>query len=71
MEDNSQSPAKLTKAQAAKKVARVFPVLDKDGKDTGETKSKPLDPDEVLDFAVRGDRVVVVTTDGQKLEGKL
>jgi hypothetical protein len=69
--DEAKSPVTLSKAQAAKKVVRIIPALDKDGNDTGETKSKSLDADEVFAFAVQGDRVVVVTTDGQKLEGKL
>lgn len=62
---------KVTEAQAAKAVKREVPVLDKAGKPTGEKKSVAVEAAEVLDYAVRDGRVVVVTTDGQKLEGKL
>lgn len=62
---------KVTEAQAAKAVKREVPVLDKAGKPTGEKKQVAVEAGEVLDYAVRDDRVTVVTVDGQKLEGKL
>jgi hypothetical protein len=61
----------VTKAEAAKAVRREVPVLDKEGKATGETKPVALAEKEVLAFAVRGDQITVVTVDGQKLIGKL
>lgn len=60
----------LTAAEAAKAVKRQVPAL-KDGKPTGETREVPVKADELFAWAKRGDRVVVVTNDGQKLEGKL
>lgn len=61
----------LTAAEAAKRVSRAVPVLGEDGKPTGEIKAKKLSADEIQAWAVRGERVIVVTTDGQKLEGVL
>lgn len=61
----------LTAAEAAKKVFRPVPEIGKDGKPTGEIKEAKVEADEVIAWAVRGERVIVVTTDGQKLEGKL
>jgi hypothetical protein len=61
----------LTAAQAAKAVKRPVPVLDEKKKPTGKTKDVPVSEVEVLSWAKRGDRVIVVTTDGQKLEGRL
>ena len=69
----TSEPKKLSKAEAAKKVARTVPVfdekkqpiLDKDG--TPKTKQVAIAEDEVLSFAEYPDRVVVVTIDGQKL----
>lgn len=61
----------LTKADAAKAVKREVPVLDKEGKATEETKAIKVAPEEVLDWAVRGNVVTVVTVDGQKLVGEL
>lgn len=61
----------LTAAEAAKKVKRQVPEVGEDGKPTGELKDVKVGADEVFAWAVRGERVIVVTTDGQKLEGKL
>lgn len=61
----------LTAAQAAEAVTRPVPVLDDKQQPTGETKDVALDEREVLAWVQRGDRVVVVTIDGQKLEGRL
>lgn len=61
----------LTAAQAAKAVKRQVPILDEKKKPTGKTKEVAVGEDEVLSWAKRGDRIVVVTTDGQKLEGRL
>ncbi|GBG03905.1 hypothetical protein AZSI13_32320 [Azospira sp. I13] len=61
-----------SKAEVVKKVVRLVPETGPDGKPTGKTKKVPVSADEVLDFAVFEDsRVVVVTRDGQKLEGTL
>ncbi|MEW8494244.1 MAG: hypothetical protein AB2604_10600 [Candidatus Thiodiazotropha taylori] len=70
MTDTNENQAEMTKAQAAKLVKRTVPVLDK-GKATGKFKSVAVKTDEVLDFKVYSDHVVVVTTDGQKLKGDL
>ncbi len=56
---------------AAAAVKRIVPVLDDAGKPTGETKEVAVDEAEVLAWAVRGETVTVVTTDGQKLVGAL
>lgn len=61
----------LTAKQAAKAVKRQVPILDEKKKPTGKTKDVAVDESEVLSWAKRGDRVIVVTTDGQKLEGTL
>lgn len=60
----------LTPADAAKLVKRLVPVLE-DGKPTGKEKEVPVKAEEVLAFAIRGDSIVVVTKDGQKLTGAL
>lgn len=65
-----ESPKGMTIAQAAKLVTRDVPVLGKDGKPTGETAKKAVKADEVLSFRDYGDRVVVVTVDGQKFTGE-
>ena len=56
---------------AAKAVKRLVPKLDEAGKDTGEFDSVEVTADELLSWAKRGDKIIVVTTDGQKLEGVL
>ncbi len=56
-------------ANGAKLVKRTV-LVTKNGKATGATRQVPVKPEEVLDFKGHGDRVVVVTTDGRKLEGK-
>lgn len=68
-----QSPAalELTAAEAAKAVKRSVPVIGEDGKPTGETEAVEVTEEEVHAWALRGQRVIVVTTDGQKLEGTL
>lgn len=60
----------MTAADAAKLVSREVPVLNKDGKPSGETKQAAVKASEVLSFRDYGDTVVVVTTDGQKLTGE-
>jgi len=68
----SDTPAvQVTKAQAAKAVVRQVPATDKASKPTGEMKDVPVKAEEVFDYAVRGEQVIVVTVDGQKLAGKL
>lgn len=78
--NNNPNPAEqdkgkkeMTKAQAAKLVKRTVPVLDdknqpKTNKD-GEliTKQVAIKEEEVMSFADYPDRVVVVTTSGEKL----
>lgn len=61
----------LSAAEAAKAVTRVVPVLDDKGKPTEETEQVAVQEDEVLAWSLRGDRVTVVTIDGQKLVGTL
>lgn len=60
----------LTAAQAARAVKRPVPEM-KDGKPTGETKLVAVREEELLAWSKRGDRVTVVTRDGQKFEGAL
>lgn len=62
--------AEMTAADAAKLVCRVVPVLNKEGKPNGETKQIAVKASEVLSFRDYGDRVVVVTNDGQKFIGE-
>ena len=59
------------RAAMAAAVKRIVPVLDDAGKPTGETKEVDVAEAEVLAWAVRGETVTVVTTDGQKLVGAL
>lgn len=68
---------KMTKADAAKLVKRMVakidpktgkPVLDKDSNPVAEPQD--VKADEVMSFAEYPDKVVVVTTSGEKLEGK-
>jgi len=70
-QQQKNSAVELTAAQAAKAVKRPVPVLGEKKKPTGKTKDVPVSEAEVLSWAKRGDRVIVVTTDGQKLEGRL
>lgn len=70
--DNDQKAAEaksLTAADAAKLVHRtvVVPPEKEGGKPT--TKKVAIEAKEVLDFKDLGDRVVVVTIDGQKFSG--
>ena len=67
----SSSAVELTAAEAAKAVKREVPALDKDGKPTGKTKLVDVAENEVHAWAVRGELVIVVTVDGQKLVGEL
>lgn len=72
----------FTKADAAKAVKRLSvevvvdpktkkPVEDKDGRVKTREVSTDVTEAEVLDFAVSNGVVTVVTTDGQKLKGKV
>lgn len=61
--------SEMTAADAAKLVSREVPIFDKEKKPTGETKQIAVKANEVLSFRDYSDRVVVVTTDGQKLTG--
>jgi hypothetical protein len=73
----------MTAAEAAKLINGLVqvvvtgadgkPVIDKaaDGAKTYRTKKVPVGAEHVMSFAVRGDRVVVVTIDGQKLTAPL
>lgn len=65
----TQPKPEMTAAAAAKLVAREVPVLDKEGKDTGEVKEVAVKTSEVFSFRDYGDYVVVVTNDGKKLTG--
>lgn len=67
-----EAKALPSKSEVAKKVVRLVPELGQDGKPTGKTKKAPVSAEEILAFSVFDDsRVVVVTRDGQKLEGTL
>lgn len=63
----------FTKADAAKLVHRMVAKTDADGnvirdKDGNPVpKEAPVKVDEVMDFAVYDDKIVVVTTSGEKL----
>lgn len=70
-EKKDSAAVELTAAQAAKAVKRQVPILDDKKKPTGKTRDVAVSEDEVLAWAKRGARVIVVTTDGQKLEGRL
>lgn len=67
----------LSAADAAAAVRRVVPVLDDAGKplldEDGQPLTKTVDVTEaeVFAWALRGETVTVVTTDGQKLVGSL
>ena len=73
MSDDKNPAKQLTAAEAAKRVKRTVVEYeeskDKDGKLVKAAKSKqiPVSADEVLSFKDYGDRIVVVTKDGQKL----
>lgn len=70
---NETKEVKMTKADAAKLVHREVPVLDdknqpKLDKDKNVImKQQAIKEDEVMNFAEYPDRVVVVTTAGEKL----
>jgi hypothetical protein len=70
---NSEEKKTLTRAEAAKLVKRTVPVLDDDGQQKLNRNDEPvfkkvaIDEDEILNFADYDDRVVVVTTQGEKL----
>lgn len=72
---NSEETKKpeLTKADAAKAVFRLEPVLDDEGKqkfnrnEEAIMKKVFIKENEVLSFADYGDRIAVVTTSGEKL----
>lgn len=72
----------FSRADAAKAVKRTtievvtdaktkLPIFDKDGAVKTKDTKVEVSADEVLDFAVRGGVVTVVTTDGQKLIGQV
>lgn len=61
----------LSAADAAAAVKRIVPAMDEAGKPTGEMEEVAVDEAEILAWAVRGETVTVVTTDGQKLVGAL
>lgn len=75
--------SQLTKAEAAKHVTGEVLVVvhDKDGNPIVEktpdermvyrVQKVPVSAETILDFAVRGDQLSVVTIDGQKLTAKL
>lgn len=65
--DGFDKAAVLDKAAAAALVRSEVPELDDAGKPTGNLKAIKLAAEEVFDFKVYPDRVVVVTIDGQKL----
>lgn len=63
----------LPRAEVAKLVKRTVPVLDDDGQPKFNrnkeaiTKKESIEEKEILNFADYPDRVVVVTTQGEKL----
>lgn len=65
----------LTAAEAAKLVRRMVPKVDDKGQIVKDRDGNPvaapqaIKADEVMSFADYGDRVVVVTISGEKLEG--
>lgn len=77
---DNNAPA-FSRADAAKAVKRTTvevvtdakknPVFEKDGSVKTKTVDVTVSADEVLDFALRDGVVTVVTTDGQKLTGKV
>jgi hypothetical protein len=71
MEPLPQHPMDLPAEQAAKLVKRIAPELDKEGKPTGKDIEVEVKADEVFANRVRGDVLTVVTTDGQKLTGRV
>ena len=72
-QDNKDKESTMTAAQAAKKVFRLVPVLDdkqrpKLDKDKNIiTRKQAIKEEEVMSFADYDDRIVVVTTAGEKL----
>lgn len=64
--DKGAAPKAMTKAEAAKLVKGQVRITGKDGKPTLADVSEKT----VLSFKEYEDRVVVVTIDGQKLEGR-
>ena len=77
---DNNAPA-FSRADAAKAVKRTTvevvtdakkkPVFEKDGTVKTKTVDVAVSADEVLDFALRDGVVTVVTTDGQKLTGRV
>lgn len=67
MTDQTQTPAPMTAAQAAKAVKRT--IVTTVGDKTRITRV-PVAEEEVLAFVDYGTHVVVVTTDGQKFSSK-
>ncbi|MDY6979215.1 MAG: hypothetical protein SV201_05000 [Pseudomonadota bacterium] len=72
--DTANTKKDMTRADAAKLVKRTIPVLDdnkqpKFHEKTGEpiTRDVAIKEEEVMSFAEYPDRVVVVTTSGEKL----
>ena len=71
----TEAVSALTKTDVAGLVMRPVqrfgkdrkPVLDEDKRPVFDLV--PVEPEEVFDFAVRGDEVTVVTMDGRKLKG--
>lgn len=61
----------VNKPTAAQFVKRLVPVVNENGTPTGETEAIDVRGEEVFSWAVVGKRVIVVTVDGQKLEGSL
>ena len=72
-QEENQTSQQLTAAEAAKRVQRVvYEQVDAKGQDDKPVKKLrakrvAVDASEVLDFREYEDRVIVVTTDGQKL----
>lgn len=64
----------MTAADAAKRVKRMVAKLDENGRVVKDKDgnpvavAQPIKESEVMSFADYGDRVVVVTTSGEKLE---
>lgn len=61
-----EKPQAMTAAQAARLVTGKVRITGKDGKPA----EVPVSEQTILSFRDYGDRVVVVTIDGQKLEGR-
>lgn len=74
--NSGTKPSKMTAAEAAKLVKRMVPKTDDKGEIVKDKDGNPvavpqaIKSEEVMSFADYGDRVVVVTTSGEKLSAE-